>query len=360
MIALDLISPTFDWYNSYGRLAGELLLHLTDLGVRVNAVSPHVHFESQPRRLRALLRRPRVRAKGSIALGYPTLYEAFGGKRRRGARVAVTMFESTQLPDGWADKLNTCQAVIVPSRFLVDIFRSNGVTAPIEVVPLGISEAFQPVARPAHPRPFRFLAMGDNRRKGWDVAFRAFHMAFGRDPAYELVIKVRRKGFRFEVRAENVRTIAEDMTNEELATLFGSVDAFVFPTRGEGFGLPPREAAATGLPVITTAWGGTADDLVAWGYPIRYRLVDAWPDDPKLKGLGLWAEPDVEHLAEQMRYVASGAPGVRAMAEHSARRVRNLYSWRRFAEGVLEAWKRAANHPVTERRRRMKVKAYAG
>ncbi|VVB60058.1 D-inositol-3-phosphate glycosyltransferase [uncultured archaeon] len=40
--------------------------------------------------------------------------------------------------------------------------------------------------------------------------------------------------------------------NNELPKLYNSADVFVFPSYSEGFGVPPLEALACGLPVITT------------------------------------------------------------------------------------------------------------
>ncbi len=41
--------------------------------------------------------------------------------------------------------------------------------------------------------------------------------------------------------------------------IFASADAFVLPSRGEGWGLPLMEAMSMGLPTIATAFGGNLD-----------------------------------------------------------------------------------------------------
>ncbi len=358
---INIASPNWDPMDSYGQLAVRLAYHLTMAGQRVNGFSAgDVVHPAQSKAVQEILQRPIKAATGGILLGYPTSFGKYGPLPSMGARIAVTMFESTRLPDGWVDALNECRAVIVPSRWLVQVFRDNGVRVPVHVVPLGISETYQFVRRPRGRKPYTFLTIGDRyRRKGWDLTVIAFNKAFGQDPTYKLIIKTRVGGLKFKIAHPCVDVISQDMTEREMMALYASADAYVFATRGEGFGLPPREAAATGLPVIATNWSGTADDLRAWGYPLRYTLVPAWQDNDKMRGLGEWAEPDVDHLAEQMQYVASSNPMIPHMGQESARRIRRLYDWQRFADGVLKVWQGATEVPVSDSRRRRNAKKLA-
>jgi glycosyltransferase involved in cell wall biosynthesis len=50
------------------------------------------------------------------------------------------------------------------------------------------------------------------------------------------------------------------LTTEEMARLYHNAQVFVLPSSGEAFGMPLAEAAASGLPIITT--GGTAPDFI--------------------------------------------------------------------------------------------------
>ena len=49
---------------------------------------------------------------------------------------------------------------------------------------------------------------------------------------------------------EHVKFIG-DVSDERLNELYNSADVFVFPSRFEGFGMPPLQAMASGLPVVT-------------------------------------------------------------------------------------------------------------
>ncbi|MBN9380326.1 MAG: glycosyltransferase family 4 protein [Chitinophagaceae bacterium] len=61
--------------------------------------------------------------------------------------------------------------------------------------------------------------------------------------------------------AEDIRNkifFLEDILNEDLRLLYQAAELFVYPSKGEGFGIPPLEAGALGIPTIcsnTTAMG---------------------------------------------------------------------------------------------------------
>src|SRR5690606_13333605 len=249
-MVVSIYSPQWDPHDRYGILASKIANHLAG---HVNRLS---HDDADGVSIRP--------SPGGIMLGYPTLFDTYSPLARFGKRIAVTMFESTRLPVGWAEALNRVDAVVVPAHFLVKIFRDNGVRVPIHVVPLGIDEAYLRVTRlPRGDRPYTFLAIADRgMRKGWDLAWHAFRSAFSDSDKHKLILKCREGGMEHLKSGDaNVEILRADLSVDAMAELYASCDCMVFPTRGEGFGLPPREFAATGGVVLATNWGGTADDL---------------------------------------------------------------------------------------------------
>jgi glycosyltransferase involved in cell wall biosynthesis len=86
--------------------------------------------------------------------------------------------------------------------------------------------------------------------------------------------------------------------------LYASADAFVLPTRGEGWGRPYGEALACECPVIATRWGGQLDFLnEANSYLIDVEAVLPTPPNLDLEIFAghRWAEPSVGHLRQLMR-----------------------------------------------------------
>lgn len=343
MTVINIYAPThWDICNSYGLIACQLARHLTALGCYVNAHSPGmVTMDNQPADVAAITAQPHKEAAGAVMMGWPNSFEGYHGSGRH--RIALTMFESTKLPEGWTDALNAMDAVIVPSRFCKDVFLDCGVTTPITVAALGINDVYQPYERPQR-EVMTFLAFLDRgSRKGGDVAQAAFKLAFGDDPRYQLILKQRSP---LKTRVDlfpvgNVRLLQRDMTEAELYELYCSVDVLINPNRGEGFGLLPREFAATGGISLTTAWGGTADELEQWGWPIDYTLRKAhWLGQPWLEGceLGDWAEPSAFDLAGTLRLIAQQRESFLTTAYQRAKSIRQLYSWQKFASQVHEVW----------------------
>lgn len=335
-----------DPYDSYGLIACQLVSHLARLGVRVNAIPlGDREMDTQPADVAAVARQPIIPAFGGFLLGYPTGYNEYGALATAGPRVAVTMFESTQIPPAWVPILNKLDAVIVPSQFCLDVFKQCGVQIPIYVVPLGIGSAYHPDERRERrpERPFTFLAFSDRGiRKGWHHAIQAFIKAFGDDPNYQLIIKARRptehsRAISFS--NPNITVIAEDMTEQELCNLYLSADCLINANLGEGFGIIPREFAATGGLALATNWGGTAENIEEWGLPIDYELVEAWGDDHKHRGLGLWAWPNIDELATLLEVVVETRDSWQPKCLERTARLHDMYSWERFGETACSIWR---------------------
>ena len=329
---VSLYAPDYDPCSSYGRLANELRASLKQQGAYVNCLG----FQPpQDDPIRMTL--------GGIFLGYPTLYDGWGPFGKLGPRIAMTMFESTKLPAGWVETLNQMGRVIVPSSWGAEMFRENGVTAPLRVVPLGISKPFQGYSERSTDGPFTFLCIGDGgRRKNWEDAAFAFVEAFDDDPNYKLIIKARTG--EAKLGNSNIELIGEDYTDEQMAALYRRCHVMVFASRGEGFALPPREFAATGGLSIATNWSGMADDIDQWGLRLPYTMTPAWPRKAEWAGrLGEWAEPDFDALVNTMQHVAAYYDAYKDFRKRASGFCITNYRWSLFGREVCRAWNEVAH-----------------
>jgi glycosyltransferase involved in cell wall biosynthesis len=345
-LSIYTVGP-WDPVDSYGKIACYLACELTRLGVHVNALSlGETVLPSQSPEVQAITRQPITAALGGLVMGWPTHYAKMSALLHAGPKMALTMFESSILPQNWLEPLNGFDAIITPSQFCVDVFRHSGITKPIHLVPLGISPLYKFSGRSlafTAERPLTFLAFLDRgERKGGIVALQAFLCAFGEDRNVRLILKGRKVKTRLDLLNANIEVIQEDIREEEMAALYARCDVLINPHRGEGFGLIPREFAATGGLSLTTNWSGTVDDLIYYGVPIAYHLEAAgWKGNIGLEGeeVGDWATVNVDALAALLCQVRAEWPTHQRKARSRAMMVRRLYSWPRFAERIWQIWK---------------------
>ena len=208
------------------------------------------------------------------------------------AVVGRTMFETDRLPAGWPDRLNHVDEIWVPTHHHERIFLEAGVTKPIVVVGQGIDVDFW---NPATEKPLDFSKIIDteNRcspgdykflsvfkweaRKGPDILLSSFYKAFPGGKGACLIIVT-------SLYHEDAQRVVDEVDKswltstkgksgdkprgvvllsglplKDLVRLYKSVDAFVLPSRGEGWGRPYMEAMAMGLPVIATNWSGPTE-----------------------------------------------------------------------------------------------------
>lgn len=133
-------------------------------------------------------------------------------------------------------------------------------------------------------------------------------------------------------RHPRILTIERSLDETELGWFFDALDCYVSPHRSEGFGLTVAEAMLAGKPVIATDYGGTTDFLKSeHAYPVRCHLVPIREQHgPYLPGY-LWAEPDIDHLAERLREVYEHPEIARSRGEEACRFVNEQYSVDRVA-----------------------------
>lgn len=267
-----------------------------------------------------------------------------------GRNFAFTMHESLALPEGWAEAVNeTSQWLLVPSPWLIPLFSEAGVRVPIEVVPGGIDPEECPIMFQNRHRPFTFGCLGDRgNRKGWDVVYTAFYKAFehnNRD--VRLLLKCRPAslpGLDFSYSSDPRFTIWKaDVDN--VSDIYTYMDAFMFPSRCEGFGMPPREASACGVPTVVTRYSGTADDCDHWAMPLeKFKMVESG-----MTGCGgLWAEPDIDEVVETMRWLYTHQDDAKLQALKSAKWLRDHATTTHAAEKLVRTLSAALGGPVPE------------
>jgi glycosyltransferase involved in cell wall biosynthesis len=183
-------------------------------------------------------------------------------------KIQMTQWESTLVPPHWVDHAKRYDEWWTANKFGADAFINAGVPAEkIHVFEHGVDASMWTPKKRGTRDTIRFLHIdsGSPRKRG-SLAVEAFKKAFGDNPDYEITLKYSHHAaseqdwFDQKILANygewqdiNVRHIKENLTLEHLISLFHFHDVLIYPSEGEGFGLIPLQAIATGMPVISTS-----------------------------------------------------------------------------------------------------------
>ena len=196
-----------------------------------------------------------------MTFGHPVNYKF---NNPESYKIGYTAWESTEIPAEWTDGLSQIDELWVPNNFTKNVmskyFKKN-----IYVFPHGVDEKFESKKR-EHSGVTKFLHIGHPAyRKGMDLALDSFLELYADNPAYELTIKTYGDFAVPKVDAKNVKFINKTVTYDELAEIMYNHHILLYPSWGEGFGLIPLQALASGMPVIMTqGWA----DYESYAYEI--------------------------------------------------------------------------------------------
>ena len=246
--------------------------------------------------------------------------------------IAIVPFETTVIPQSWIGKINQFDALFTLCDQNVEAFKLSGITIPIEKIKWGIDPTvFYELERPQKD-VFTFGTMGAlSIRKGTDVLIQAFKEEFRTEKDVRLICKTSHNNYPFMDKDPRIELQMGEIPVDELRDeFFKRIDCFVFPTRGEGFGLPPLEAAATGVPIIVTGWSGPMEYIIKdIGWTINYEMTPAtvFTKEVYREECGNWAEPSKEHLKQLMRYAYEHKDECKEKGKFAAEYVKKFWAW---------------------------------
>lgn len=307
----------------YGQLGVGLTDALTKLGV--NVVHPELKVEDFDSGLLP---------KTNVAL-WVTVPSHVRGYWEGQQVWTFTMWEAGRLPESFTESFDDIHGIIVPNRFNLEQFSQRHPN--VHMVPLGVDpDMWTP--RKRNPNMFLdFLICGAGERKGTQLAFDAFQAAFPNyrtlDPMPRLIMKNHRENFW----AENVVMIGQRLDTTELVSLYHSAHVYVQPSHGEGWGLQPHQALATGMPTILSDIPGHQEYAETCQGALLVPTRKAKSSYFIYGDAGDWWKPEFDALVEAYRKVYGewGSYHYRAF-HHDSPYLRHNFSWERTARGVVD------------------------
>lgn len=271
--------------------------------------------------------------------------------------ILFTMFEFDRIPSQWESLLDRADLIVVPCTDNKDLF-SRATDTEIEICPGGVdSHQYRYIDRKMDD-PFTFLFLGDdNERKGTAHVAQAWALWNERYPELSdktnLVMKM--TGHEKERKLTQITKNAyhdyrilplteEDTELPTIQALYQYAHCFLWPTMGEGWGLPLCEAMATGLPCIYTPYGGTNDTASAdYAYPVEYEMRQIKIMNPFGGDLDpcLAPSPIIESIVSRMHEVYTNYDAALDKGRQASKIMREYYTWENAADKLIDIIERS-------------------
>jgi len=308
---------------------------------------------------------PDYRADVSFQLQLPNEWDTKLAKENVGLTASV---ETDRANQEWVSSCNNMNAVVFPSEHArKSITNSGELKVSNYVIPESFSDDIIKDVDSSFElkditTPFNFLLFGQltgnnphNDRKNILFTIKWLCESFKDDPEVGIILKTNSgrntkidrnlvmkvlSSVLAEVRKgpyPKLHFLHGEMNDFEVANLYRnpSVKALVSLTRGEGYGLPILEAAASGLPVITTNWSGQLDFLQHTKFiGIDYSLVNLHPSrvDNKIFVQGSrWAEPNENDFKKKILKFRSSPSVPKTWAQDGAKNIVEKYGFSSIA-----------------------------
>lgn len=271
-------------------------------------------------------------------------------------RLVYTMFESDKIPVDWPDYLAAADEVLVPSRWMQRVMLESGIKS--TVVPLGYNDrvfSFIPRNIPAdHNEDFTFIHYNSfNIRKGFTEVLEAFTREFRHDEPVKLILKTTLDVTPIPLprgQYPNIEVIRGAVSERQLTDILGRAHCMVYPSRGEGFGITPLEAMATGIPAIVPNEHGISEYFDK-RYMLEVKATERCPGlYNRFKGqdVGEMVVADVDDLRRQMRYAYTHQQDMHDMGVKAAKYVQK-YTYKNTATKLVEILKAWQTREVAKR-----------
>jgi glycosyltransferase involved in cell wall biosynthesis len=272
--------------------------------------------------------------------------------------------ETDMCPPNWVEACNKMDAVIVPSEHAKSCLENSGnIEVDIYIIPewffeeISSGNSSKKFSEMNFDTNFNFLLLSqltgqtpETDRKNIFYTIKWLCEAFHDDPDVGIVLKTnhgRGTTIDRQLTTDLVRKLISEVRKGqypkihlvhgnlypgEIAGMYKneSIKALVSLTRGEGFGLPLLEAAASDLPVIATNWSAHTEFLSLGKFlKIDYGLVKIPPEKVDKRIFvdnSSWANPSEKDFKKKVKKFKSKSQEPKKWSMHLGERIRSEYS----------------------------------
>jgi len=260
--------------------------------------------------------------------------------------IQYTPWESDEVSEDWGEAFNNnCDEVWTTSPLVAKWFAKAGVTKPIWVYQHGVPDGWKHSRLREDDGVTKFLHIGEPApRKGGQLTVDAFREAFGNSTDVHLTIKAwNRSTLRVYTKSgsivgsphkvyNNISLEYNEIPQEEMIELVLAHDVLVYPSYGEGFGLIPLQAMATGMPVICTEAWAPYKRFISPDLRLGSRIIPSpWPRTH----FGNMYEPSRADLVESMKKVHENYGKYAYDAFQQVPDLYQSYDWVGLTKGVF-------------------------
>lgn len=256
----------------------------------------------------------------------------------------------TNPPEKWVNAINESSATLIltPSEYSKQCMIKAGVEKPISILQHGIDPSvYSKTQDKTKSGKFNIIWCGTthNKRKGLDLAVRAFSEEFKGNNKVQLIVKANKiynqdtstettiQRNLFPGGNDNILIIEDELTDEEIAKLLNDSHIFLNTSRAEGFGIFPLQAMACGTPVITTLTGEAEyankdNSLIIESGIEPTEFVFPYYD-------GEWLKPDIESIKSNLRKMYSNYNEYEKQAVENAKVITEKWNWDRIGKDLI-------------------------
>lgn len=262
-----------------------------------------------------------------VATWWETAYFVSGYNRDRGEKFCLV--QHYEIWGGPTEDVDRSYRLglrnIVNSIWLKEILEGLGAEVETLILHAPDLEQFYPEDERKDNGRIRILMPYRNIEwKGIEDGIKAFEIAREKHPEIQLVMFGPDSGKDVPQYAE----FHKNPSNDRLRKIYNSCDIFLFPSRKEGFGMPPMEAMACRCAVVTTNVGAVPDYTI----PGETALVSP-PNSPEL-------------LAENILRLVEDEQLRNHISERGYNHIINNFSWAKSAEALERTFKTSLGEGV--------------